>query len=158
MKKILTIALAGMMAAATLTPVAPALAQNRGDWCKFGNCDDDGDRDRDRHSSRDWDDDDRDGDRDSWKRYSWNRDRDWDDDWRWRDRDRRWRHRDRDRFDGGEVAAGLVFGLAAGAIAGSVASPYYGSSYERCRAAYRSFNPQTWTYLGYDGYYHRCPY
>ena len=144
MKKIVSTMLAGVLSAATLIPAAPALAQNRdrGDWCKFGNCDQD--RGGDRHSSRD-----RDRDRDGWK-YS----RNWNND---RDRDWRWRHRDRDRFDG-DAAAGLVFGLAAGAIAGSIASQGYPGSYERCAATYRSFNPQTWTYLGYDGYYHRCPY
>lgn len=139
MKKIMSMALASALAATTLVPVAPAFAQNRGDWCKFGNCERGWDRDRDRHSSRD-----RDRDRD-WRRHS-SRDR---------DRDWRWRHRDRDRFDGRD-AAGLVFGLAAGAIAGSMASQ--GGSYERCAAAYRSFDPATWTYLGYDGYRHRCPY
>ncbi len=114
--------------AVTMLPVAPAMA-----------------------GDRDWDDDDW-----KWKRHSWSRDRDWDDDW---DDDWRWRrhrHRDRD-FDGAD-AAGLIFGLAAGAIAGSVAGAHYPGSYERCDAAFRSFNPQTWTYLGYDGYYHRCPY
>jgi hypothetical protein len=147
MKKIVSTMLAGVLAAATLVPAAPAFAQNRdrGDWCKFGNCD--RDRGNDRYSKRD---NDHDWDWDGKKRYSWNRD--WDD-------NRRYRYRDRDDFDGG---AALIFGLAAGAIASGIASSahggYYGGSYERCAATYRSFNPQTWTYLGYDGYYHRCPY
>ena len=151
MKKIVSTVLAGVLAATTLIPAGAAVAQNRdrGDWCKFGNCD--WDDDGDRHRSRDRDRHDGDG----WK-FSRNWDNDWDDDdWRWRDR--RWRHRDRDRFDGDNAAA-LVFGLAAGAIASGIASQGYPGSYERCRATYRSFNPQTWTYLGYDGYYHRCPY
>lgn len=128
MKKIVSTVVAGALAA-TMFPVAPSFA-----------------------GDRDWDDDDW-----KWKRHSWSRDRDWDDDW---DDNRRWRHRHRDRdrddFDGG---AALIFGLAAGAIASGIASSgHYGGSYERCAATYRSFNPQTWTYKGYDGYYHRCPY
>jgi hypothetical protein len=146
MKKIVSTVLAGVLAATTMLPATAALAQKRGGYdCKFGNCD--WDRGNDRSSKRD---NDRNWDWDGKKRYSWNRD--WDD-------NRRYRYRDRDDFDGG---AALIFGLAAGAIASGIASSghggYYGGSYERCAATYRSFNPQTWTYLGYDGYYHRCPY
>jgi len=154
MKKIVSTMLAGVLAATTLLPAGAAVAQNRdrGDWCKFGNCD--RDRDNDRRGNRDRDRDDDDG----WKfSRNWDNDNDWR--WRHRDNDRRYsyRYRDRDRFDGDNAAA-LVFGLAAGAIAGGIASQGYPGSYERCAATYRSFNPNTWTYLGYDGYYHRCPY
>ena len=142
MKKIVSIAIAGAMAAASVLPVTPAMAGSNDrdgrDWCKFGKCDRGGDRYSGRDRDRDWD-------------RGWDRHSRWD-----RDRDRRWRHRDRG-FDGAD-AAGLVFGLAAGAIAGSAIAGAGGGSYERCASAYRSFDPATWTYLGYDGYRHRCPY
>ena len=83
--------------------------------------------------------------------------------------------RDRD-FNG----AGLVFGLAAGAILGSAltaprysyahppgyyyyqAPPkvYYRSGnddwFYYCTRRYKSFNPHTGMYKGYDGYWHYC--
>jgi BA14K-like protein len=33
-----------------------------------------------------------------------------------------------------------------------------GGGYGRCEATFRSFNPNTGNYMGYDGRYHRCPY
>ena len=76
---------------------------------------------------------------------------------------------DRDYYYGGAVAAG-VLGFATGAIVGSAAAPryyapapgYYGGSagasdwIAACSAKYKSFNPSTGNYLGYDGQYHRC--
>lgn len=84
---------------------------------------------------------------------------------------------------GAAVAAG-VFGFAAGAIVGgALAQPYYYRPapvyvaprpiyrpapvyastapwtpgwYQSCSARYRSFNPQTGYFLGYDGNYHFC--
>ena len=55
MKKIVSTMLAGVLAATTLIPAGAAVAQNRdrGDWCKFGNCDRDDDGDN--HRSRDRD-------------------------------------------------------------------------------------------------------
>jgi hypothetical protein len=93
-------------------------------------------------------------DRDRWDR---GRDRDW----RWRDRDRwaydrDWRHRHRHRHD--DDAAAAIFGAIAGTAAAIIGSAVTDSSYERCSEAYRSFEPETWTYLGYDGYRHTCPY
>jgi len=39
---------------------------------------------------------------------------------------------------------------------------YYGGGYgggeARCRATFRSYDPSTGTYTGYDGLTHRCPY
>ncbi|ODT18252.1 MAG: hypothetical protein ABS35_24090 [Kaistia sp. SCN 65-12] len=63
---------------------------------------------------------------------------------------------------GGAAAAGII-GLAAGAmIANSMNQPRYynggygGDYYSYCSSRYRSFNPRTGTYTGYDGYQHRC--
>lgn len=85
-----------------------------------------------------------------------------------------YRHRDR---DDGDVVLGIIGGLAAGAILGSVLSnqqPVYRSRpqrvirysgslepwtrawFEYCDDRYRSFNPSTGTYRGYDGEDHFC--
>ena len=77
-------------------------------------------------------------------------------DWRPRRGHRDWGHRHYDNF-GGAAAAG-IFGFAAGAIVGSALSGGgYGSSYHgACARKYRSYDPASGTYLGYDGYRHRC--
>ena len=78
------------------------------------------------------------------------------------------RHYRRDR--GGAVAAGVIGGLALGAILGAAASAppppppvYYGPTYAAdrdwlayCSSKYRSFDPRSGTYLGYDGLRHPC--
>jgi Ni/Co efflux regulator RcnB len=73
----------------------------------------------------------------------------------------RYYYRDNDNW-GGAAAAGII-GLAAGAmIANSANQPrYYSGGYggdyvSYCSNRYRSFNPRTGTYTGYDGYQHRC--
>jgi hypothetical protein len=67
--------------------------------------------------------------------------------------------------NGGAVAAGVIGGLALGAaIAGAAAAPppvaYApggGADWiAYCSSKYRSFNPATGLYLGYDGQYHPC--
>jgi hypothetical protein len=70
--------------------------------------------------------------------------------------------------NGGAVAAGVIGGLALGAvIAGAAAAPpppvAYAPGYggggdwlAYCSSKYRSFNPATGLYLGYDGQYHPC--
>lgn len=69
--------------------------------------------------------------------------------------------------NGGAVAAGVLGGLALGAvIAGANAAPppvAYAPAYRGgadwiayCSSKYRSFNPATGLYLGYDGQYHPC--
>jgi len=76
-------------------------------------------------------------------------------------------HYRRDR--GGAVAAGVIGGLALGAILGAAASApppapgYYGRPYAvdsdwlaYCSSKYRSFDPRSGTYLGYDGLRHPC--
>lgn len=74
-------------------------------------------------------------------------------------------HRDHDN-----VGAGIA-GFAAGAIlGGALAShphrrdyyayqpgPDYSRSVRWCMHHYRSYDPRTETYLGYDGYRHHCP-
>lgn len=79
------------------------------------------------------------------------------------DRDYRHRHYHRRHYyrdyyddddDFGAAAAAGIFGLAIGAMAGAAAG---GSSYDaRCAAKYRSYDPRSNTYMGYDGVRHRC--
>lgn len=82
----------------------------------------------------------------------------------------------------GRVAAGIIGGLAAGAIIGSIVANsgyYYGPSYyygpgpyyygpgpyayepdgevAYCMQRFRSYDPRSGTYVGYDGYRHPCP-
>ncbi len=81
---------------------------------------------------------------------------------------------------GGALAAGVIGGAVAAATSPFWAPGYYddgGYAYEPgyaygpayayepgagggvayCEAHFRSYNPATGTYLGYDGRYHRCP-
>ena len=65
--------------------------------------------------------------------------------------------------DGGDVAAGVA-GLAAGAIiGGALASQngyyaeYQGGGRGYCARRYRSYDPASGTYMGYDGLRHPCP-
>jgi hypothetical protein len=58
--------------------------------------------------------------------------------------------------DGGAVAAGAIFGLLLGGmIAASQAQQQ--RSVEYCARRFRSYDPYSMTYLGYDGLRHRCP-
>ena len=71
---------------------------------------------------------------------------------------RRYRNRRyyrRHHNNGGAVAAGAIFGLAAGAIAANAAAG--GNSVAYCSQRFRSYDPGSGTYLGYDGYRHPCP-
>jgi hypothetical protein len=75
-------------------------------------------------------------------------------------RGRHWRHRHYYRRhhhddDAGAVAAGAIFGLAAGAILGNAAAGNNAVAY--CSRRFRSYDPASGTYLGYDGYRHSCP-
>lgn len=49
-----------------------------------------------------------------------------------------------------------IFGLAVGAAIANSAN--HGGSHHvaRCEAQYRSYNPRTDMFLGYDGHHHRC--
>jgi hypothetical protein len=58
--------------------------------------------------------------------------------------------------DGGGLLAGGIFGLAAGAMLGNaIGGPhrYRGGS---CEQRFRTFNPATGEYTGYDGLQHHC--
>lgn len=70
----------------------------------------------------------------------------------------------------GPWAGGAVLGLGLGY---ALSDGYYGHDYgddygpaygygdggfARCEATFRSFDPESGTYVGYDGYRHRCPY
>jgi len=148
MKKLISLALGGvMLGVSALAFTAPAHADSVG-FGPFGFSVGDGD---------DW----------RWRRHD--RRAYYGDDWRWRGRDRGYSHYDRDYYDRdwryrhrhdndfGEAAAATVFGLAAGAIAGSIAAGAVDDdSYYRCQARYRSFDPDSWTYLGFDGDRHYC--
>ena len=61
----------------------------------------------------------------------------------------------RNHNNGGAVAAGAIIGLAAGAIAANAAAGNNAVGY--CSQRYRSYDPGSGTYLGYDGYRHPCP-
>lgn len=79
----------------------------------------------------------------------------------WRDRRFAWGYRNYDgwRHGGGDAAAALIFGLAAGAVVGSalVADADPATSHARaCSSLYESYNPANDTFLGLDGFRHRC--
>ena len=57
--------------------------------------------------------------------------------------------------DGGAVAAGILGGLVLGTIIANQAQPQRSVQY--CVQRFRSYDPRSGTYLGYDGYRHRCP-
>ncbi|ESR23420.1 BA14K family protein [Lutibaculum baratangense] len=143
-------ACAALVAIIAATTTVPATAQNRGGY-----------RDRDAYIER---------------YYKSNRH---DDEYRRWQRDRhRWSQRDYDRWyrsrhRGSDNAAAAIFGLAAGAIAGAAISSANRSSgsgipsaggypagsdgwYRYCSSKYRSFDPGSGTYLGYDGQRHYC--
>ena len=71
-----------------------------------------------------------------------------------------------------EMAAGVAAGIIGGAILGGMlAAPYYGydgpyygryygyggNAVAYCMQRFRSYDPGSGTYLGYDGYRHPCP-
>lgn len=57
--------------------------------------------------------------------------------------------------DGGAVAAGVLGGLVLGAIIANEAQRSQGGEY--CMQRYRSYDPESMTFLGNDGRRHRCP-
>ena len=76
----------------------------------------------------------------------------------------RWRGRGY-RGGGAGVAAGVIGGLILG---GMLAAPYYdhpyydrgyvgGDAVGYCMRRFRSYDPRSGTYVGYDGYRHPCP-
>ena len=92
-----------------------------------------------------------------WSRPSRDRGRGYRGDYHRRYYDNRRYYRKRDNH-GDAVAAG-VLGFALGAaIVGASRSPNYGmSSHQQyCASKYRSYDPRSDTYMGYDGYRHYC--
>lgn len=76
-----------------------------------------------------------------------------------------WNHRHQHRGHGG---GGASAGFAAGALLGGVLASqpryyyrepyaYGGSSVQYCLSRFKSYDPASGTYLGYDGYRHPCP-
>jgi len=59
------------------------------------------------------------------------------------------------RGNGGAAAAGAIMGLAIGAIIATEAQRHDAVAY--CSQRFRSFNPATMTYTGFDGLQHPCP-
>ncbi len=61
--------------------------------------------------------------------------------------------------NGGAVAAGVIGGLALGAIAAGAANANQnrGNAVSYCSQRFRSYDPRSGTYLGYDGLRHSCP-
>jgi hypothetical protein len=76
--------------------------------------------------------------------------------WRRRYYHRRYRrHHHHHHNDAGAFAAGSIFGLVTGAILGNAAANNNAVAY--CSQRFRSYDPASGTYLGYDGYRHPCP-
>jgi hypothetical protein len=136
MNKTVGIAVACMAIGATLLP-ATASAQS-GRFYKQ-------DRVIERYCDRNWD-----NDCDDWRdnRHSWNK-----------ARYHRWYRHHHDHFGPEDAAAsifGFVAGAAAGAITGSISGGVGGSHVARCEARYRSYDPGSDTYMGFDGERHYC--
>ncbi|MCD2470439.1 BA14K family protein [Jiella sp. MQZ9-1] len=108
------------------------------------------------------------GDRDRYRYWRRHHDHDrWD---RYHRDDYRWRHYR--RHDNGAALGAGIAGLAVGALIGGALAPrdygpvplyrvrpgrvYHGRHVARCEARYRSYDRRTDTFLGYDGYRHRC--
>ena len=63
------------------------------------------------------------------------------------------------RGGGGAAAAIIGSAIIGGIIASQVARPryYYGDPIAYCMQRFRSYDPYSMTYLGYDGFRHPCP-
>lgn len=81
-----------------------------------------------------------------------------------------WHHHHHHHHGGGGAIAGFAAGALLGGILASQPNYYYGGpayAYEPgysgpgdvayCEHRFRSYDPRTGTYLGYDGYRHPCP-
>ncbi len=92
------------------------------------------------------------GDRDCW---DWNHHRSHWNESRYHD----WYGRHRREFGPDDAAAalfGFATGLVTGAINGAANGAANGSHTARCEAHYRSYNPRTDMFLGFDNRYHYC--
>jgi len=65
-------------------------------------------------------------------------------------------YRDHHNDFGPEDAAASIFGFVAGAAAGAISGAVGTSHVAACDARYRSYDLRTDTFMGYDGYRHRC--
>jgi len=54
-------------------------------------------------------------------------------------------------------ALGVASAVAVGAVAAANAAPVYDDAVAYCMQRFRSYNPATGTYTGYDGFQHPCP-
>ncbi len=84
---------------------------------------------------------------------------------------RRHHHRGGGWGDGGAVIGGLAAGAIIGGALAAQQRPYYydrgyaygpapvygGDEVSYCMSRFRSYDPGSGTYLGYDGYRHPCP-
>ena len=64
------------------------------------------------------------------------------------------------RYNGGDAIGGFVGGILGGVIGGVVSpfqqpGPVYVNPY--CQQRFRSYDPYTASYLGFDGFRHPCP-
>jgi hypothetical protein len=82
----------------------------------------------------------RDYDRDGYRRYRYDR------------YERRYRRRDRG------VGAAIGLGIVGALIAGGIAESDARERSSRCARTFRSYNPETGTYIASGGYERRCPY
>jgi BA14K-like protein len=57
---------------------------------------------------------------------------------------------------GAAIGAGIAIGIIGGAIAADQARRH-NSAVEYCMRRFRSYNPYTGTYMGYDGFERPCP-
>jgi hypothetical protein len=81
----------------------------------------------------------------------------------------RWRGRGGRNWHRGGGGAGVAAGVLGGLIVGGMLAapyydrPYYGAGYNGddaigyCMQRFKSYDPGSGTYLGYDGYRHPCP-
>lgn len=72
----------------------------------------------------------------------------------------RGRGRGRGRGDGGNIGAGIALGIGAAVIGGAIAASEAQRQRDAigyCMRRYRSYDPQSMTYLGSDGYRRPCP-
>lgn len=58
---------------------------------------------------------------------------------------------------GAWIALGVASAVAVGAVAAANSGPVYDDAVAYCMQRFRSYNPNTGTYTGYDGFQHACP-
>jgi hypothetical protein len=87
-----------------------------------------------------------------WRHHGWHGGHRWHGGWRhgpgWR----------RGYYGPGPVLGGLAAGaIIGGAIASSNAQAAYSANAQYCSQRFKSYDPASGTYLGYDGFRHPCP-